>query len=203
AAVESYAFLGMARKAAREFDRARQALQRAIALSPNLPAPYVDLGLVFLNLKQMEKGIGQIEAALNLPAPTGSIPDLDIAIAELRRALPDATNAAEIHNALGLLLGKQGADPKQVLAEFREALRLRPGYAEAHNNVGRVLIQGGDNEGGIAEFRQALLLAPEYAGALGNLRAALVPSNPAEAVRLLEKAIAIRPPYVRSQYHLP
>src|SRR5439155_6188497 len=130
-------------------------------------------------LGQMEKGIGRIEAALNLPAPTGSIPDLDIVIAELRHALPGATDAAGLHNALGLLLGKQGADPKQVIAEFREAVRLRPGYAEAHNIVGRVLIQGGDNEGGIAEFRQALLVAPDYAGALGNLGAALVPSNPA------------------------
>src|SRR5205809_1363328 len=112
-------------------------------------------------------------------------------IVELRRVPAESPTAADVHNLLGLLLGKQGADPKQVLAEFREAVRLRPGYAEAHNNVGRVLIQGGDNEGGIAEFRQALLLAPEYAGALGNLGAALVPSNPAEAIRLLEKAIAI------------
>ena len=123
-------------------------------------------------------------------------------IAALRRALSKAPDSSEIHNVLGLLLGKQGADPKQVIAEFREAVRLRPDYAEAHNNLGLVLMQTGDAEAGITEFRQALRLAPEYAAALGNLGAALVPSNPPEAIGLLEKAVAIQPTYVRAQYNL-
>jgi Flp pilus assembly protein TadD len=55
AAAEVYSFLGMARREMREPDRARQALQRAIALGPNLPAPYVDLGLIFLDSGQLEK----------------------------------------------------------------------------------------------------------------------------------------------------
>ncbi len=202
AAAEVHAFLGMARREAGEPDRARQALQRAIALAPNLPAPYVDLGLLFLNSGRIAKGLGQIEAALNLPAPEGPIPDPDTVIGELRRVLSTAPDAAEGRNVLGLLLGKQGADPKQVMAEFREAIRLRPDYAEAHNNLGLVLTQAGDNEGGIAEFRQALLHAPGSANALANLGAALVASQPSEAVRLLEKAVAIQPAYVRAQYNL-
>src|SRR5438105_3849374 len=128
AAAEVYSFLGMARRELGEPDRARQALQRAIALSPNDPAPYVDLGLIFLDSAQLEKGIGQIEAALNLPAPAGPIPDLDKAIAALRDARAAAPDSAELHNVLGLMLGKQGADARQVLSEFREAVRLRPDY---------------------------------------------------------------------------
>src|SRR5262249_17256711 len=75
-------------------------------------------------------------------------------------------------------------------------------YAEAHNNLGLVLMQSGDNEKGVGEFRQALRLAPEFAGALGNLGAALVASQPAEAIRLLEKAVSIQPGYVRAHYNL-
>ena len=45
-------------------------------------------------------------------------------------------------------------------------------------------------------------LAPEHVGALSNLGAALVPSQPAEAIRLLEKAVAAQPAYVRAQYNL-
>jgi tetratricopeptide (TPR) repeat protein len=202
AAAEVYSFLGMARRETGELDRARLALQRSIALNPNLPAPYFDLGLVFLRSGQLEKGIGQIEAALNLPASAGPAIDLDVVVSELRRRLSDKPDLPEGHNILGLLLGKQGADPKQVIQEFREAVRLRPDYAEAHNNLGLVLTQVGDGEKGIVEFREALRYSPESAGALGNLGAALVWSQPAEAVRLLEKAVAVQPAFVRAQYNL-
>ncbi|MGH9629755.1 MAG: tetratricopeptide repeat protein, partial [Bryobacteraceae bacterium] len=194
-AAEVYAFLGMALKD-------KQALQRAIALNPNLPAPYIDLSLVFLRSGQTDMAVGQLEAALNLPAPSAPIPDLNAVVSELRRALSAKPGLPEGHNVLGLLLGKQGADPKQVMAEFREALRLRPDYAEAHNNLGLVLIQVGDSEKAVAAFREALRHAPAYAGALGNLGAALVASRPDEAIHLLEKAVAIQPVFVRAHYNL-
>src|SRR4030095_690863 len=201
-AAEVYSFLGMARRETGELDRARPLLQRAIALSPTLQAPYFDLGVLCLRSGQTEKGIGQLEAALNLATPAGSIPDLDDIISELRRVLTVKPELAEGHNILGLLLGKQGADPKQVISEFREAIRLRPDYAEAHNNLGLVLVQVGDNEIGILEFREALQLAPESVSATGNLRAALGGSPPAEAIGLLEKAIAAQPSFVRAHYNL-
>jgi tetratricopeptide (TPR) repeat protein len=192
----------MARRETGELDRGRPLLQRCIALSPNLQAPYFDLGILFLRSGQVEKGIGQLEAALNLPAPTGPIPDLDVVVSELRRVLSAKPELAEGHNILGLLLGKQGADPKQVMSAFREAIRLRPDYAEAHNNLGLVLVQVGDSEKGILEFREALRLAPEYVSATGNLGAALVGSQPVEAIGLLEKAVAMQPSFVRAQYNL-
>ena len=202
AAAEVYSFLGMARREAGDLDRARPLLQRAIALSPNLQAPYFDLGVLFLRSGQTEKGIGQLEAALNLPAPEGAIPDPEVVVSELRRVLGSKPELAEGHNILGRLLGKQGGDPKQVMSAFREAIRLRPDYAEAHNNLGLVLVQVGDTEKGILQFREALRLAPDDVDATGNLGAALVGSQPAEAIRLLEKAIAARPSFVRAHYNL-
>ena len=198
---EVYAFIGMAGRELGKFDEARRALQRAMALGPTLPAPYIDLGLVFLRQGQIEHAIGQFEAAVNLPSPSAPIPDLDTVILELRRALT-GKNLAEGRNILGLLLGKQGADPKQVSAEFREAIRLRPAFAEAHNHLGLVSMQVGDSEQGIAQFREALRHAPEYADALGNLGAALVASQPEEAIGLLRKAVAAQPAFVRAQYNL-
>ena len=158
--------------------------------------------VLFLRSGQVERGIGQLEAALNLPAPLGPIPDLDVVVAELRRVLSAKPELAEGHNILGLLLGKQGADPKQVMSAFREAIRLRPDYAEAHNHLGLVLVQVGDTEKGILEFREALRLAPDDVSATGNLGAALVGSQPVEAISLLEKAIALQPAFVRAQYNL-
>ena len=102
------------------------------------------MAVLFLRSGQTEKGIGQLEAALNLPAPEGVIPDPDVVVAELRRVLGSKPELAEGHNILGRLLGKQGGDPKQVMSAFQDAIRLRPDYAEAHNNLGLVLVQVGD-----------------------------------------------------------
>src|SRR2546430_14903669 len=89
------------------------------------------------------------------------MPDWDAAIAALRQS-PAANPAnAEAHNVLGLLLGRKGADSKEVLVEFREAVRLSPGFADAHNNIGLVLAQADDDAGAIAAFRDALRFRSE------------------------------------------
>src|SRR5262249_13856610 len=47
---------------------------------------------------------------------------------------------ARPHNNLGLALAAQGRRT-QALGEFREAVRLDPGFAAAHINLGRMLYQ--------------------------------------------------------------
>jgi len=183
-------------------DRARSMLQRAMALAPNLPSPYFDLGVVFLKAGQVGQALGQFEAALNLPAAPGRIPGLDLAISELRRALSDKPDRAEAHNVLGRLLGAAGADPQQVIGEFRKAIQLRPDYAEALNNLGLVYTQTGDDERAIASFREATRRRPDFADAHGNLGAVLTALDAVEAVRELEKAVELQPGLLRAQYNL-
>ena len=103
---------------------------------------------------------------------------------------------------LGRLLGRQGADSGKVAAEFREAIRLQPDYAEAHNNLGVVLVQAGDDPGAIAAFREAVRISPDYADAHANLGAALAPTDSEEAVRELEKAVALAPTLVKARFNL-
>ena len=85
------------------------------------------------------------------------------------------------YNVLGLLLGRNGAKSDDVAAEFREAIRLRPDFAEAHNNLGLVLIQAGDDEGGIAALREAVRISPTTPTRTCNLGAALTPTDADEA----------------------
>ena len=47
-----------------------------------------------------------------------------------------------------------------AIDEFREATRLRAGYADAHHNLGVVLAKSGDLTGAIASWSQAQLLDP-------------------------------------------
>ena len=59
----------------------------------------------------------------------------------------------------------------EAIGSFREAIRLRPGFAEAHNNLGTVLQAQGDLAGAIAEYKRALQLNPRYVAGLQSISA--------------------------------
>jgi tetratricopeptide (TPR) repeat protein len=202
AAGASHAFLGTALRESGDLPAAQLSLQRAIALLPPLPATYIDLGIVFLRQNDLDRALGQFEAGLNVPNPLPPTPDWDTAIAGLREVLAKNTDNAEAHNVLGLLLGRKGADSKNVAAEFREAIRLRPNYAEAHNNLGLVLTQDGDDEAAVAAFREAIRISPNYADPHANLGATLTSTDSEQAIRELEKAVALAPGSVKAQFNL-
>jgi tetratricopeptide (TPR) repeat protein len=197
----SYAFLGMALLEMGEFSGARSALQRAIALQPPTTATYLDLGIVFLKTGELDRALGQFEAGLNAPSSVPA-PDWDTAISKLREVLTKDSKNAEAHNILGLLLGRKGADSKEVAAEFRQAIELHPEYAQAHNNLGLVLAQSDEDKDAIAEFKQAIRIAPDYADAHANLGATLIDSDAEEAIKELERAVALKPGLVRAQFNL-
>jgi tetratricopeptide (TPR) repeat protein len=200
-----HAFLGMALLESGDLPGARASLQRAMALSPAMAAAYVDLGVAFLRDGNLERGLGQLEAALNVPSPVPPMPSWDPAIAALRQALavnPQHSATPESHNVLGLMLGRKGAPGDEVAAAFRAAIRLRPDYAEAHNNLGLVLIQSGKDEEGIAALREAARLAPAYADARTNLGAALTPTDVDAAIKELEEAVRLAPGSVKALFNL-
>jgi tetratricopeptide (TPR) repeat protein len=74
-------------------------------------------------------------------------------------------NLAEAYRALGRL--------DQAVASCRAALRLRPDYPEAANNLGLALLGQGKTDDAIAQFGEALRLKPDYAMACNNLGNAL------------------------------
>jgi tetratricopeptide (TPR) repeat protein len=202
AAGASHAFLGVALRESGDLTGARLSLQRAIALLPPLPATYIDLGIVFLRTGDLDRALGQFEAGLNVPVPLPPTPDWGTASTELREALAESPDNAEGHNVLGLLLGRKGADSEEVMDQFREAIRLRPDYAEAHNNLGLVLTQTNDDDAAVAEFREAIRISPDYGDAHSNLGAALTSTDSDQAIRELEKAVALAPASVKAQFNL-
>ena len=210
-----HAFLGMALLETGDLPGARASLQRAMALSPAMAAAYVDLGVAFLREGHLDKGLGQLEAGLNVPVPVPPTPSWESAIAALRQALALPSGALakegsgrqqsgtpEAHNVLGLMLGRKGASGDEVIAAFRAAIKLRPDDAEAHNNLGLVLIQSGKDDEGIASLREAVRLAPAYADARTNLGAALTPTDAEAAVKELEEAVRLAPGSVKALFNL-
>jgi tetratricopeptide (TPR) repeat protein len=87
------------------------------------------------------------------------------------------------------------------MAHLEAALQLRPGYAEAHNNLGVVLasIPGREAEA-LAHFQAAVKTKPDYADAHVNLGIALsaIPGRTQAAIAELQTALQIKPdPQVR------
>jgi Flp pilus assembly protein TadD len=61
-----------------------------------------------------------------------------------------------------------------AIAEFETALRLAPGYAQAHNDLGVVLLYvPGRRAQAVAEFRAALSINPNDPQAQSNLQRAM------------------------------
>lgn len=200
-AAASYALLGMAQRDEGDLPASKLNLERALALSPTTAATFIDLGIAFLQQGQPQRALAQFEAGLNATSAVPT-PDWDGAISALHEAASKGPDTPELHNMLGLMLGRKGADSNQVLAEFRQALRLRPDYAEAHDNMGLVLAQNGDDDKATAEFREATRIRPDYADAHANLGAVLLLSDVDEAIAELEKAVSLDPTLVSAQFNL-
>jgi tetratricopeptide (TPR) repeat protein len=106
------------------------------------------------------------------------------------------------HYNLGIALNNQG-DTDGAIAHYRQAVELRPSYAEAHYNLGRLLAQKGRPDEAIAHYEKALEINPADAEAHNNLGATLFASGHVdEAIAHYRKALAIRPDYADASCNL-
>lgn len=78
----------------------------------------------------------------------------------------------------------------QAAAEFREAVRLDPDYAEAYNNLGIALAEQGDMAAAVEAFRHAVRLDPQDAESQSNLDSAVLQlGGPAETAGPTQRAL--------------
>lgn len=90
-------------------------------------------------------------------------------------------------NILGTAQAKQGKMAKAEQA-IRQAIRLDPNYAEAHENLGRLMLEQKRDDDAIVHFRRAVCIAPGLATALVVVATFLTRANlPALAIRLLNR----------------
>ena len=70
--------------------------------------------------------------------------------------------AAQDYYKSGLLLAGEGRDAEATKA-FRQALSIRPDWAEAHSLLGSILSRAGNYPEAEVELRKAVTLKPDYA----------------------------------------
>ena len=98
-------------------------------------------------------------------------------------------------------MGQGKAD--EAAACYERALRLKPDYAEAHNNLGNVFMGQGKTDEAAACYQRALRLKPDYAEAhnnLGNVRKDRDELD--EAAACYQRALELKPDYAVAHYNL-
>ena len=85
-----------------------------------------------------------------------------------RHALEVTENNYFAHCFPGNALDKKGQS-EEAIHQYQEAIRRKPDYAEAHNNLGAALDKKSQTDEAIREFQEALRIKPDFAGARKNL----------------------------------
>ncbi|TXC88182.1 tetratricopeptide repeat protein [Paraburkholderia azotifigens] len=129
------------------------------------------------------------------------IQQYEAGITLMRQSIEVLPNAI-YHNNLGNALREHG-QLKQSIDSYREAVTLKPDYAEAHNNLGNALREDRQPEAAMRSCAQALELRPGYAEAYNNLGNALKDLGETDsAVLAYRKAISFRQHYADAHNNL-
>ena len=118
------------------------------------------------------------------------------------RALACTRFNAVAHYNLGNILADKGR-VDEAIAQYQEALRLRPKDAEVYNNLGNLLNKNGRGDEAIANLRISLQFDPGDAFAHNNLGVALADKGRFdEAIAEYREAIKIKPNYAKALNNL-
>ena len=101
--------------------------------------------------------------------------------------------ACDVWNLMGASAAQIGRLNQAILA-FKRVLAIKPDYADASYNIGKVLKQQGKLEEAIQAFNKAVTIKPDYADAYYNLGNALKEQgNLEEAILAYNNALNIKP----------
>jgi len=119
-----------------------------------------------------------------------------------RDTLTKNPNAWIAHNNLGTVLEKTGRT-QEAIAQYEQAVRLEPGYAEAQYNLGTLLGEAGRLTEAVEHLEQAVRIKPDYVEAEHNLaKALMILGKTREAAAHYEEALRLNPGDAEAEYSL-
>jgi hypothetical protein len=94
-------------------------------------------------------------------------------------------------------------DLRKAGSHYLEALRLKPDYAEAHNNLAMILMHEGKGDEAEVQYREAIKDDPTFEKAYNNLGVLLVTKGKlAEAKACFLRVLELKPDYVTARDNL-
>lgn len=157
-------------------------LTELIKQHPQAARAHLSLGMIKLDLRQIEEGVGHLRQALALEPGLaeahyrlGSVAlaqgELEQAEQEFRAAVAADPYKEEAINDLGLVYASTGRSQEAEKA-YLKSLELNPAYPSAHINLGTLYAQTGRMNQAIDEFNKALILDETLGDAHINLAVA-------------------------------
>jgi len=115
------------------------------------------------------------------------------AFTESSLMLENFPNSVILLNIIGVL----NAELKQLDAaidSYKKALKIRPDFADAYNNMGIALNEKGDSDSAIDSYKKALKIRPDFADVYNNMGIALNEQGDSDsAIDSYKKALKINP----------
>jgi serine/threonine protein kinase/Flp pilus assembly protein TadD len=187
--------------------------QAALALRPQSPVVYNNLGDVLHARKKLAEAIAAYEQAIALQPDLASVYSnlghalqeqgrYEEAVAACRKATELAPDSATAHYNLGCVLSDQEKFAEAVTA-YSKAIDLQKDFPDVHNNLGHALHRLGKLVEAEEALWKAVKFQPDNPRAYNNLGIALgLQGKLAEAAEQFEKAIEHKSDYAEYHYNL-
>ncbi|HQZ70717.1 MAG: tetratricopeptide repeat protein [Anaerolineae bacterium] len=134
-----------------DYPAAIEAFSEAIEAGDAVLIAHINRGIAYEASGQSQKAVTDYDAALAMTDPA-----------------PTDTQRAEILNNRGVAYMGMDKHQDDALEDLSEAIELRPDYAEAYANRGRIYVDRESYQEAIADFDKAIELSPELTQAYGN-----------------------------------
>jgi arylsulfatase A-like enzyme/Flp pilus assembly protein TadD len=153
------------------FREAVPPLERVIALEPNLPIAYLQLGTALSSLRDYEKALPVLRKAVEM-RPDLIIPryqlgsalfetgEFGAAAIEFETAVSRSPEWPEAHFSLATAYARMDRMP-EAIKEYEKVIELRPNHYGAHLLLGRALALSGDPASALPKLTKAASLQPD------------------------------------------
>ena len=158
---------------------AAAASRKAIALQPDAPAAYLNLGAALMRLEQFKEAAEIYQQASKL----------------------DPSNPDPLF-ALGLAYGRLGRFDNEAQA-YQQTIKIKPEYVAAHERLGLAYLKLNRPQEAINAFKKVILLKPADAPAFDNLGTAYCKAKLyQESSGAYQQAIRLNPSFTKAYYNL-
>ena len=163
----------------RNFDKAKEFLEKAIKIQPKNTSILNNLGTAYKELGKSKEAINFYQKALeidsnhsnanyNLGVEFYKLKELKKAKNYLEKTVKIQPDYALAHFSLGNVQ-KEFKELKKAKLSYLRAIELRPNFASAHNNLGLVFSEIGNPQNAIRCYNKAIEINSNHAGAYNNL----------------------------------
>jgi tetratricopeptide (TPR) repeat protein len=187
-----------------DHSRAIELFKRAKHLNPNLSSIYLQLGISYSAINEIEAGNlhylqalqlspDQVEPIVNLANNLTRLNRFQDAFELYKKALLLSPNSATIHYNIGTMFLKS-MKPEDAQFWLEKTVALQENHANAWNSLGVALTEFGNLEGALEAYNMAIKLEPTLIEPYFNIHAALIDlGKPQEAITNLEQALKLDP----------